>query len=91
MPYGIRASSNLYGIEGFHLKDVLGVAALALPGCVTTETRPADVETKGELTTGMLVVDSRKQPGNMPNALIGVDVAVGEIRQYIERVLKGAV
>ena len=25
MPFGIRASSNLYGIEGFHLKDVLGV------------------------------------------------------------------
>ena len=32
VPFGIRASSNLYGIEGFHLKDVLGVAAVALPG-----------------------------------------------------------
>ena len=30
VPFGIRATSNLYGIEGFHLKDVLGV--FALPG-----------------------------------------------------------
>ena len=81
---------NGYGIEGFHLKDVLGIAAVALPGCITAETRPADVETKGELTRGMLVVDTRKQPGNMPNIQIGVEVAVGEIRQYIERVLKSA-
>jgi len=90
VPFAIRASMNQYGIEGFHLKDVLGVAALALPGCVTTETRPADVETKGELTRGMLVVDSRKNPGTMPNVRMGVDAAIGEIRQYIERVLKGA-
>ena len=91
VPFAIRASMNQYGIEGFHLKDVLGIAAVALPGCITTEMRPADVETKGELTRGMLVVDSRKNPGAMPNVQIGVDVAVGEIRQYIERVLKSAV
>ncbi len=90
VPFAIRASMNQYGIEGFHLKDVLGVAALALPGCITTETRPADVETKGELTRGMLVVDSRKNPGTMPDVRVGVDAAIGEIRQYIERVLKGA-
>ncbi len=90
VPFAIRASMNRYGIEGFHLKDVLGVAALALPGCITTETRPADVETKGELTRGMLVVDSRKNPGTMPDVRVGVDAAIGEIRQYIERVLKGA-
>ena len=88
VPYGIRASSTLYGIEGFHLKDVLGVAAVALPGCVSTEHRSADVETKGELTRGMLVVDGRKEPAHPPNALIGVEAAIGEIRQYIDRVLR---
>lgn len=90
VPFAIRASMNQYGIEGFHLKDVLGVAALALPGCITFETRPADVEAKGELTRGMLVVDSRKNPGPLPNVQIGADVAVGEIRQYIERMLLAA-
>src|SRR5262245_56489661 len=36
VPFGIRASSNLYGIEGFHLKDVLGVVSAALPASVTS-------------------------------------------------------
>jgi len=87
VPFGIRASMNRYGIEGFHLKDVLGVAAVALPGCVSAEHRSADVETKGELTRGMLVVDARKEPAHPPNAMIGVEAAIGEIRQYIDRVL----
>ena len=90
VPFAIRASSNLYGIEGLHLKDVLGVAAVALPGSVTTEERPVDVETRGELTRGMLVVDARKVPAEKPNALLGVDAAVGEIRQYISRILKAS-
>jgi len=90
VPFAIRSSSNLYGIEGFHLKDVLGVAAVALPGCVTVESRVADVETKGEITRGMLVVDARKQPVGLPNVQIGIEVAIGEIRQYIDRVLNQA-
>ena len=89
VPCGIRASSHLYGIEGFHLKDVLGVAAVALPGSVTAEDHLADVETKGELTRGMLVVDARKGAGRA-NALIGTDAAVGEISQYVTRILKQA-
>lgn len=89
-PAGIRASSNLYGIEGFHLKDVLGIAAVALPGSVTTEERYVDIETAGTLTRGMLVVDDRKTPAGRPNALVGVEAALGEIRQYIGRILKHA-
>lgn len=89
-PAGIRASSNLYGIEGFHLKDVLGIAAVALPGSVTTEERYVDIETAGTLTRGMLVVDARKAPAGRPNALVGVEAAIGEIRQYIGRILKHA-
>ncbi len=90
VPFGLRASSHLYGIEGFHLKDVLGVAAVSLSGAVTTEDRFVDVETKGELTRGMMVVDARKSPASRPNAQVGVDAAVGEIRQYIGRILKAA-
>ena len=90
VPFGIRASSHLYGIEGFHLKDVLGVAAVSLPGSVTTEDRVVDVETKGELTYGMMVVDTRKSPVGRPSAQVGVEAAVGEIRQYMNRILKSA-
>src|SRR5205085_6012606 len=59
VPFGIRASSNLYGIEGFHLKDVLGVVAASVPTGVTTEAHHVDVETRGDLTRGMTVVDAR--------------------------------
>ncbi|OWK38707.1 nucleoside hydrolase [Fimbriiglobus ruber] len=90
VPFGIRASSHLYGIEGFHLKDVLGIAAVALPGAITAEDRVVDIETKGDLTRGMMVVDARRSATSRPNALIGVEAAVGEIRQYINRILTDA-
>lgn len=90
VPFGIRASSNRYGIEGFHLKDVMGVAAVALPGSVTTEERHVDVETKGDLTRGMMVVDARKFGAGKPNTQLGVEAAIGEVRQYIGRILKTA-
>src|SRR5207237_8386862 len=50
VPLAIRASSNLYGIEGFHLKDVLGVVAIAIPAAVSSEPYFVDIETRGELT-----------------------------------------
>jgi inosine-uridine nucleoside N-ribohydrolase len=90
VPYALRASASLYGIEGFHLKDVLGVAAVALPGSVSTQPKCVDVETKGELTRGMIVVDDRRTPGGPPNVHLGCGAAVGEIRQYVEKVLGGA-
>jgi len=90
VPFGIRASSNLYGIEGFHLKDVLGVAALVLPKALTTRTVFADVETRGELTAGAMVVDSRSRPANKPNLDMAVDVDVAAIREYIVGTLRQA-
>ncbi|MDB5312232.1 MAG: nucleoside hydrolase [Gemmataceae bacterium] len=90
IPFGIRASSNLYGIEGFHLKDVLGVVAASLAGVVTVEPYHVDVEARGELTRGMMVVDTRPQPAGPANARVATDVSVGEVRQYIDRILNGA-
>ena len=77
VPFGIRASSNLYGIEGFHLKDVLGVAAVAMPAKFTFESHYVDVELRGELTKGMSVVDARPAPAstaNVRNLVTGLDV-----------------
>ncbi|MBA4064100.1 MAG: nucleoside hydrolase [Isosphaera sp.] len=90
VPFGIRASSNLYGIEGFHLKDVLGVAAVAVPGAVSSEPHLVDVETRGELTRGMTVVDARPTPAGGPNARVATGVAVADVREYIIRTLNQA-
>jgi inosine-uridine nucleoside N-ribohydrolase len=90
VPFGIRASSNLYGIEGFHLKDVLGTAAVAVAGCVSSEPHFVDVETRGDLTRGMTVIDARPTPAAVPNTRVATGVAVPEVRTYIERTLKAA-
>ena len=90
VPFGIRASSNLYGIEGFHLKDVLGVVAVAVPGCVSSEPHYVDVETRGDLTRGMTVIDARPGRTAAPNARVATGVAMHEVRAYIERTLKAA-
>jgi inosine-uridine nucleoside N-ribohydrolase len=87
VPYGIGATSNLYGIEGFHLKDVLGIIAVALPGALSTQPMAVDVETRGELTRGMSVVDRRKGQQSEPNADMAVGVDGPAVRAYINRVL----
>src|SRR5262249_33409297 len=50
VPHGIRMTSNLFGIEGLHLMDVLGVVAVSLADVFTTKPMRVDVETRGELT-----------------------------------------
>src|SRR5437868_2059221 len=81
--FGIRASSNLYGIEGFHLKDVLGTVAVSVAGCVSSEPHYVDVETRGDLTRGMTVVDARQGRTAAVNARLATGVAVPEVRAYI--------
>jgi len=90
VPFGIRATSNLYGIEGFHLKDVLAIVALSLPGALTTRALFVDVETRGELTHGMMVVDHRPIPAASPNVDLAVAVEVPPVREYIDRMLRRA-
>jgi inosine-uridine nucleoside N-ribohydrolase len=90
VPFGIRASSNLYGIEGFHLKDVLGAVAVAVPAAVSSEPHMVDVETRGELTRGMTVIDARPTPSGAPNARVATGVAVADVREYILKTLKNA-
>jgi inosine-uridine nucleoside N-ribohydrolase len=90
VPFGIRASSNLYGIEGLHLKDVMGIAALSVAKTITTELKHVDVELVGDLTRGMTVVDSRPQPAQKANVHLATDVDSADVRDYIFRTLRRA-
>jgi inosine-uridine nucleoside N-ribohydrolase len=89
VPFAIGATSRLYGIEGFHLKDVLGIAAVALRGIISTRPMAVDVETRGELTRGMSVVDNRPEQRPTPNVDVAVGAEVSAVRAYIRRVLGG--
>jgi inosine-uridine nucleoside N-ribohydrolase len=90
VPYGIGATSNIYGIEGFHLKDVAGIVALALPQALSTRPAVVDVETRGELTRGMSVVDSRPEHKPEANVEMAVAVDVDAVSKYIDRALRFA-
>jgi inosine-uridine nucleoside N-ribohydrolase len=87
VPFGIRATANRYGVEGFHLKDVLGIFALARPSAMTTRLMSVDVETRGEITRGMSVVDARANPTDKPNVHLGIGVDVSAVREYIDGTL----
>jgi inosine-uridine nucleoside N-ribohydrolase len=88
VPFGIAATSNLYGIEGFHLKDVLGVIAAARPDALRTKPMTVDVEVRGELTRGMLVVDQRPWRSGAANVHLTTEIDGQVVRDYITGVLQ---
>jgi inosine-uridine nucleoside N-ribohydrolase len=88
VPFGIAATSNLYGIEGFHLKDVLGVLAVARPDGLRTKPMTVDVEVRGELTRGMLVVDQRPWRSGAANVHLTTEIDGQAVRDYIDGVLQ---
>jgi inosine-uridine nucleoside N-ribohydrolase len=90
VPHGIGSSSSLYGTEGFHLQDVLGVAAASHPGLLKTKPFHVDVEIRGELTRGMSVFDARWACSYKPNVEAAVEVDVPAVRRYVAEVLEHA-
>jgi inosine-uridine nucleoside N-ribohydrolase len=46
-----------------------------------------DIETRGELTRGMSVVDSRQEARSEPNVDLVTKVDVAVVRKYIDQVL----
>jgi inosine-uridine nucleoside N-ribohydrolase len=89
LPHGIQATESLYGTEGVYLQDVLGVVALAQPGAMQLKPMVCDVETRGELTRGMTVFDTRWGSSGKANIDMAVEVDVAAVRRYISRVLYG--
>jgi purine nucleosidase len=73
------------GFYGAFIHDPLAVAAALDPGLVTTEPLYVDVETRGEVTTGMTVADRRKLTGKPPN----LDVAVAaDVQAFMDRLVE---
>jgi len=73
------------GFYGAFIHDPLAVAAALDRSLVTTEAIYVDVETRGELTSGMTVADRRRLTGRPPN----LDVAVtANIAEFIDRLIE---
>ena len=61
--------------------------AAAVPGALSTKPMRVDVETRGELTRGMSVVDARPEQQGFANVELGIGVDVAQVRKYIDRTL----
>jgi purine nucleosidase len=73
------------GFYGAFIHDPLAVAAALDRGLVTTEPLYVDVETRGELTSGMTVADRRRRTGKPAN----IDVAVtADVRAFMDRLVE---
>ncbi|MFM7206438.1 MAG: nucleoside hydrolase [Planctomycetaceae bacterium] len=77
LPHAFRAHRQILGSEGIWLHDAVSLVAVTNPGLFERTSVVADVETTGELTAGMLVVDRRQTRQERPNCelLVGCDAA----------------
>ncbi len=70
------------GFYGAYIHDPLAVAAALDRSLVTSQAMFVDVETRGELTTGMTVADPRRLTGRAPN----LDVArSADVATFLDR------
>jgi inosine-uridine nucleoside N-ribohydrolase len=61
LPFAFRAQRQVLGQEHINLHDLAAIVAVTNPELFETELLAGDVETEGELTTGMVVFDRRRQ------------------------------
>jgi len=73
------------GFYGAFIHDPLAVAAALDRALVTTQALHVDVETRGELTTGMTVADPRGLTGRPPNMDVATDA---DIPAFFDRLIE---
>lgn len=68
LPHGLRMAKSEHGIEGVPVEDVAALLAFESPEACTLRPMAVDIETKGEISRGMSVFDTRRHPAPRPNA-----------------------
>ena len=89
LPPAFRAYRQQFGLEGIHVHDSIGLMAAIHPELFTTEEMAADVETKGELTSGATVFDRRHVPAWRHNMDVAVDMDKPKVIEKMIRSLGG--
>jgi inosine-uridine nucleoside N-ribohydrolase len=87
LPLALAPTAGLYGTEGVHLNDALGVLFVARPDLFTLRAVPVEIETQGECTRGASVVDTRWACPSRPNVDLVVDLDLPAVREYLQRTL----
>ena len=90
LPHAFRAHRQLLGSEGICLHDVVALVAATNPELFERSAVVADVETAGDLTAGMLVIDRRQFRQERPNADLLVNCDATAVKDCILRSLATA-
>ena len=90
LSHAFRAHRQLLGSEGIHLHDVVALVAVTNPELFRQETVAADIETAGEITAGMLVIDRRHARRWKPNLDIFTHCDSAAVKDCILRGLRTA-
>lgn len=83
LPFSFRAYRQQLGMESIVLNDATGALALMEPELFEYEPLACDVETEGELTRGVMVVDRREQPEWRPNVSVATSIRADSARQFV--------
>ena len=86
LPSAFRAYRQQFGLEGIHVHDTVTLMAVAYPELFTAKEMAGDVETMGELTTGMTVFDRRRVPNWRNNMEVVLDMQKDKV---IEKIIRG--
>lgn len=90
LPSVFRAYRQQFGIEGIHVHDSVALMAALNPELVVCREMAGDVETMGELTTGMTVFDRRRVPTWRHNMEVVVDARTDELADALLRSIAAA-
>ncbi len=90
LPHAFRAHRQLLGSEVVCLHDVVALVAATNPELFERTAVVANVETAGDLTAGMLVIDRRQVRQQRPNADLFVSCDVPAVKDCILRSLAAA-
>ena len=90
LPPAFRGYRQQFGLEGIHVHDTVTLTFVTHPELFTTEEMAGDVETMGELTTGMTVFDRRRVPTWRHNMEVAVDMHAEAVTDAMIRGLSQA-
>lgn len=88
MPGALRASAENCGVEGLILPDLAGICWLLWPQFFTTRLRVMDIETQGELTQGMCVIENRPTK-KRPNVELVIDADLVSLKAELHKAFHG--
>ncbi|MGD0900806.1 MAG: nucleoside hydrolase, partial [Thermoguttaceae bacterium] len=86
LPAAFRGYRQQFGLEGIHVHDTVALMAVAYPDLFTCQGMAGEVETMGELTTGMTVFDRRRIPAWRHNMEVATDL---QKDQVIQKIIEG--